>query len=430
MLQTQYRSGLTPRILAVLMVLLVGTTGAIAQNLLQNPDFAFDAGQWVPNGDNIETEHRTDVGSTLDSGSGPGSLEVRYLLAGGSNGAYQEVHGITEGVAYEVAGSRFLPSDDNVAVAADIFVEWYDGDGYPFSYEWVSLYPTEYDTWERLSGTVVAPGGAVRARIELTVQNPSDDNQTIPGVALWDDVWFSEEGSDEAFQELFVPAAASVNGLGGTFWSTTGWFSNAVDLPVTLWGAFLPPNEDNTARLLDLTELVTISAHGFAKIEDLVGILGESDVAGGLYLEARASGVGLPAVLVKVTTHTFTANPTGDGDFGQGLPAAGRGTSNRVVIPGLFKNSGQRTNVGLLNTSGQTLVVNVEIWDDTGTKITAVTWTLPPYSQRQSSLGSIGAGSMSGGTVIITRQSTGGSFRAYTSTVDQKSGDAVYNPGQ
>ncbi|RLE24225.1 MAG: hypothetical protein DRJ65_10370, partial [Acidobacteria bacterium] len=97
---------------------------------------------------------------------------------------------------------------------------------------------------------------------------------------------------------------------------------------------------------------------------------------------------------------------------------------------GLFKNSGQRTNVGLLNTSGQTLVVNVEIWDDTGTKITAVTWTLPPYSQRQSSLGSIGAGSMSGGTVIITRQSTGGSFRAYTSTVDQKSGDAVYNPGQ
>lgn len=118
------------------------------------------------------------------------------------------------------------------------------------------------------------------------------------------------------------------------------------------------------------------------------------------------------------------------GVYGQGLPAVGPGVLNRVVIPGLFKNPSQRTNVGVLNTSAQTLDVDVDIWDDEGVKIAEAFWTLLPYSHRQSSLNSIGAGSMSGGTVIITRRSSGGSFRAYTSTVDQKSGDAVYNPGQ
>ncbi len=429
---SQFNRTLTLSLCTVIVgILILAPSGNVtAQNLLQNGDFDFDTGGWRPAAD-AEISFRGDTGSSLDGGSGPGSLELRYFYWNGTGGGpYQVIQNITEGTSYNVTASYFIPSQDNVATGVDILVWWINGDGSFGSYEFVNTYPMEFDTWTRFSGTIIAPGGTVAAHVELRVITQASDTETRPGIALWDDALFTEEGSDEAVQTLFVPAAASVNGLGGTFWSTTGWFSNAIDLPITLHGAFLPPGEDNTARLSNLTELVTIPAHGFAELKDIVGTLGESDVAGGLYLEARASGAGLPAVLAKVTTYTFTPNPTGDGGFGQGLPAAGPGVLNRVVIPGLFKNANQRTNIGILNTSAQTLSVDVEIRDAAGAEVTTATWTLPPFAQRQSSLASIGAGSMNGGTVIITRQSSAGSFRAYTSTVDQKSGDAVYNPGQ
>ncbi len=430
MSQSIKHSFLNLKLLTVLVALSAVPCVAGAQNLVQNAEFDFDVARWTPK-DDVEIEFRNNTGSTLPGGSGPGSLEVRYFYwNGGSGGPFQEIFGINEGATYTLSGSRFLPSEDNVATSANIFVNWLDAAGDSLGRDWAFIGSIEYDTWERASDTFVAPGHAVRANISVTVGNPADTEETRPGVVLWDDIWFSEEGTGEAVQALFVPAAASVNGLGGTFWSTTGWFSNAVDLPVTLWGAFLPPGEDNTAKLSNLMKLATIPGNGFAKLEDIVGLLGESQVAGGLYLEARATGSGLPARLVTVTTHTFTPNPEGEGVFGQGLPAAGPGTMNEVMIPGLFKNSRQRTNIGLLNTSTHTLDVVVEIWDDSGAKIAAQGWTLPPYSQRQSSLASIGVGSLDGGTAIIFRQSNFGSFLAYTSTVDQESGDAVYNPGQ
>ncbi|MEN8164921.1 MAG: hypothetical protein ABFS37_12385 [Acidobacteriota bacterium] len=415
--------------MVVTMLALAGTVSA--QNLVLNGAFDFDAGSWDPQDSDIEIVFRGDTGSTLAAGSDAGSLEVRHSFWNGvAGGAFQNVTGIIPGTAYAVAGSFFIPPTDNPASGADILVVWYDGDGYQLNSDWISVYPMEFDTWVRVSDTVTAPGGAVTAQIRLTVTNPADDNETRPGIVLWDDVWMAEEGTDEAVQKLFVPAAASVGGVGGTFWSTTGWFSNTIDFPLTLWGAFLPPDTNNTARLSSLTQLATIPARGFITIEDIVGTLGESDVAGGLYLEARASAVGLPAVIATGTTHTFTPNPSGDGVYGQGLPAVGPGELNRVFIPGVFKNSGFRTNIGLLNTSGESLEVQIVVYDDGGDEVASTFWTLPPYAHKQASLNALGVGNMSGGTVVITRRSSGGSFRAYTSTVDQKSGDAVYNPGQ
>ena len=419
-----------PTVLIALLGLSIGLPAG-AQNLVINAEFDFDTSHWEAQDSSIEMIFRNDMASTLPGASGAGVLEVqRTDFIGGSSGVFQTITGVEEGKTYEIAGSLFFPSENNPAETGDILVFWNDGAGGLVDYDFISMYPLPHDTWVRLSDTLTAPIGTVSADIRLTIDNPASDTETRPGITIWDDIWMSEAGSDEAVQRLFVPAAASIDGLGGTFWSTTGWFSNTIDYPLTLWGTFLPPDTDNTARLLSLTQLSIIPARGFVTIENLVGELGENDVAGGLYLEARASAVGLPAVIATGTTHTFTPNPSGDGVYGQGLPAVGPGELSRVVIPGLFKNSSFRTNVGLLNTSGETLTVLVEIYDDSGTRLGSDSWTLLPYAQKQTSLNAFGVTTLTGGTVVITRQSDGGSFRAYTSTVDQKSGDAIYNPGQ
>lgn len=418
-----------PAAFVVTLVLLIATA-ATAQNLVVNDSFDFDITGWTENSDTIAISHRADVGSTIDGGSGPGSLEVRLSYAnGGSSGPEQEINGIQEGVSYLAGGSYFLDADDNPIVGADLLVLWYNTDGIDIALDWVSVFPVEFDTWVRVEETVTAPAGAVRAVLRLTGDTPNDSGEQRDSVVFWDDVWFSEEGADEAVQRLFVPAAANVAGLGGTDWTTDGWISNAISFPVDLWAAFLPQGEDNTNRIDNPIMLTTIPANGFVRLHDLVGMLGEDEVSGGLYLEARAQASGLPATLVTVTTHTFTPNPAGEGVYGQGLPAAGPGTQGQVVIPGLFRNPSLRTNVGVLNTSGENLQVLINIRDASGTEIADATWNLAPYGQRQVGLNSFGVGTLTGGTVRITRVGGTGSFRAYTSTVDQESGDAVYNPG-
>jgi len=61
-----------------------------------------------------------------------------------------------------------------------------------------------------------------------------------------------------------------------------------------------------------------------------------------------------------------------------------------------------------------------------GGQAKSVNWTLQPYEQRQVSLPSLGVNELDGGLVTFTA-GRGTSFRGYTSTVDQNSGDAVYN---
>jgi hypothetical protein len=92
----------------------------------------------------------------------------------------------------------------------------------------------------------------------------------------------------------------------------------------------------------------------------------------------------------------------------------------------VFQGSELRTNVGALNTSGSSISLRVTVLNAAGNEEASTTWTLQPFEQRQVSLPSLGLSNLTGGTVVFELQG-GGSFRGYTSTVDQNSGDAVYN---
>ena len=412
------------------LVLVAGP--AAAQNLVVNATFDSDVSSWqiLPSATDIQIAHRSNVGSTLGGGSGPGSLQLSMAFWNGSRGGCFQNVTISGGVEYLVEATLMLPTDiDNTAIDAQLLVEWWNAEGSVIDSDWIGVYPLDPNTWARASNSVVAPADAVTARIWLMVGTPALDNETVPGIALFDDVVFQEVGATQAQQVLFVPAAASAAGSNNTFWSTTGWFANQVSYPVELSAALLPPRQDNSGALSSLTAIGTVPANGFLEVTDLVAAVGESGKTGGLYIVATANAAGLPATLVEATTTTFTPNPSGAGVYGQGLPAVSAGTANQVVLPGVFQSSARRTNVGVLNTSASTLEVELAVTDASGQIVGITDWTLRPYEQRQTSVTNLGPSSISGGWVLVRRTSSGGSFRAYLSVVDQSSGDAIYTAG-
>jgi len=398
-----------------------------AQNLLNNGSFDTNVDGWTIPASTVTTTFRGDLGSTLTGGSGPGCMEVSHdSNTGGTNGPFQQV-AVTAGTTYTLSVGFRVPSADNPAVSVWVDLAWVDEFGITISW-YDSLYDSisTRDAWFGMSGSTTAPAGAVGARVFLRVGAPSDDLETRASVALFDDVSLVQVTGNEVTQELYVPAGAAVHGQQSTYWSTDGWFSNLTDTTVSISGSFLRQGQDNSAAVASPTVLGSVSPEGFVKLDDLVSMLGVSEAAGGICLVASATGIGLPSELVKATTHTYTPNPYGDGVYGQGIPAVSAGTLGTAIVPGVFQGSELRTNVGALNTSSSSISLKVTVLNAAGNEEASTTWTLQPYEQRQVALPSLGISSLSGGTVKFELQGSG-SFRGYTSTVDQSSGDAVYN---
>ncbi len=422
-------AGSVCRVLAATVAVLAAVA-ASGQNLLNNAEFDADGSGWTEANGSVQAVYRGDLGSTLAGGSGPGALEIRFSQwNGASSGVYQLV-AVSPGTVYVTGVSVFVPTSENPAWGAPLIIDWYSSSDAFISTE--VLWPPQFvkGEWMRTDGEVVAPAGAATAWIFPTVANPDDANETRAGVAVLDDLLFAVEGTGTTVQEMFYPAGASVAGLLGTFWTTDGWFYNAAASSVDLFGAFLPQGSDNSSAVGSATRLATIRSGGSIVLSDLVASLGGTGQTGGIYLRAEAQGAGRPLPSLHATSFTSTPNPNGGGSYGQGIPAVGRGVRVVAVAPGVFQNAQRRTNVGVLNTSGVTISVEVRVLDGTGASAATATWTLAPYEQRQTGLPALGVTSLSAGAVVFELTSGSGSYRGYSSSVDAITGDAVYTEGR
>jgi len=412
-------------VVAVAMLL---ATSSSAQNLATNGTFDFDVTGWSFAYDTVEFEWLANEGSDIAGGSGPGAMEVRmFIWNGGSNGPDQVVT-VEEGVEYELRAAVLRPGDpDNVSTGIGLYVQWRDPDFGFLGSDWVASTLPADDQWVEIGGTTVAPGGAAAAEVFLFVRNPALPDETRPGIAWFDDVWFAEFESTTAVHELFYPAAAEAAGAQGTHWTTSARVASLVDFEVTLAAAMLHQGRDNTGAVAAPTVLGVIPPHGALVVDDIVGRLGESSVVGGLYLRATAEAAGLPARLVTATSYTWTPDAAGSGGYGQGLPAVEAGGPGQSAVAGLVQGAAYRTNVGALNTSSETIEVEIRILDSSGAEVVTARWMLQPYEQRQESLTALGVPSLESGSAVMTRTSAAGSYVGYISTVDQLSGDATYN---
>lgn len=242
-------------------------------------------------------------------------------------------------------------------------------------------------------------------------------------------MWLAPAGLASAVQQLFVPAAASTPGSGGTFWTTSAWVSNLSSSAVVVHGAALLQGQGNAGAIESPIEIGTVEAGGFLRIDDVYHDLGADSATGGLFLEMTAAGELPYTRLVSVATYTSTPNPTGGGAYGQGIPATDPGADTEVHCPGIKDHDGHRTNVGVLNTSDRVIDVEVTIVDTMGARVGSETWQMQPFEQRQQRVTTLGAAGLDGGTASFRLLSAEGSFLAYSSVVDNQTGDAVYIAG-
>ena len=406
-------------------------TLAAGPNLLTNPAFDSGTSGWQVGTSVIAIVARADVGSTLPGGSGPPCVEVRSSHPANSfGGAIQRVT-LTAGHQYLLAASAYVPSTENPANQLGALVFFYD-ESSPTAISFTSLYasPTPYDRWQHFEGSVVAPAGAVSAWVVLAVRNPNVPTPPPPAVAFFDDAFFGEMTAPaQEVDELFLPVASSKSGLNGTFWITDAWLTNLATTPTVVKAAVLVPGQDNSVAVANAGILDTFEAAESASWTDLVSRLGTNGVTGAVYLRAETPATESDRDLIAVTSRNSTRNPAGAGRYGQAVMAVGAGDREQVAATGALVSNDYRTNVGVLNTSPETISVAIEVRDKSyGWTVAATTWSLQPYEPRMVNATSLGIASLDGNPVLFSLTSATGSFRGFLSVVDNGTNDSIYIP--
>jgi len=396
--------------------------GAKATNLVENGTFTTGTSGWTSYGAGLQLMW-TDQDASGSSSSG--SALATASDNNTSNKVYQCVaSGIFGGGSYDISAKLKIPGYAVVAGTSSLYLTWREGPSCGGANLGVKTYTTYLqDTWVTLSDSgLIAPEGAQSVEVAVTVVKTGSGGVYHTYV---DDVVLDTQAFASVVQHLFLPAAAVKHGLNGTYWTTEGWFANRSSEIVLIDGAFLRPGADNSAAVANPTSLGSLAPWGFLRLTDLVGKLGGNEETGGVYLRARATGAVLPYDLIAATSYTFTPNDQGPGNYGQGIPPVSTAGFITQLLGGVFQNSSLRTNIGAINTSSTTVTVDVTVRNPNGAQVGTTSWTLPPYSQIQVSISSLGISNLDGGSVLF--QGSSGSYHAYSSTVDQLTGDAVYN---
>lgn len=418
-----------PRCVAVAcLALLAGTAALASTNLLTNPDFASGTTGWrAPTADQSIVV-RTDTGSPLPGGSGAPCLEVRNAGPDNTFGGAIQNFAVTAGRQYLFAASASLPRTGNPADRVGIYVSFWSATAFVSGTSLIAS-PTPFDSWQRFEGAIVAPAGAVHAWMNLAVRNPKSSTPQPPSVALFDDAYAAEMATEgQEVHELFLPVASSKGGLGGTFWTTTVWLANLAATPTRVKGAVLVPTQDNTAAVSAAQDIVTLDGGASALRSDIVARLGASNVTGAVYLRAETPATETPRDLIAASSRNSTPNPSGSGAYGQAVSGVRAGERRVVTAAGVTVSDAFRTNVGVLNTSGQTISVAVEVRRDDRVPVAATTWSLLPYEPRMVNATTLGITSLGCGTAIFKLLSPDGSFRAFLSVVDNGTNDSIYIP--
>jgi subtilisin-like proprotein convertase family protein len=224
---------------------------------------------------------------------------------------------------------------------------------------------------------------------------------------------------------LLVPVVAHTAGQAGTRWRSDlrvlndGDFSINIDAEFRLRGSYgVPP----------VVESFELRPGQAMTIDDVVHTLFElDDAVGSLRLVSREG----PAVF-HASSRTANHGST-DGAFGQYVPAirSDDGLREAGVLLHLAKGPDSRSNVGLVETAGGAVTLELTLFDEDGRAVGGVQRrALGPWElvQINDVFSALGAPALSAARLDIVRVSGEGSFFAYASVVDTTSGDAIFVP--
>ncbi|HYK04165.1 MAG TPA: hypothetical protein VE974_20610 [Thermoanaerobaculia bacterium] len=221
-----------------------------------------------------------------------------------------------------------------------------------------------------------------------------------------------------------VPGVAYIQS-DSVFWVTDLRVFNAgtAETPATI--TFYP--QGNPSGFV--TRDITLAAGEIKVLDNLIGdLFAQPNGAGGMVAITTPGNTNL-------TASARTYNKTSNGTYGQYIagvtPAESVGATDRPLqLLQLEQSSRFRTNIGLAETTGQPVTVEVSaIAPDTNTT-PVVQFTMQPNEFRQFSLGSFGLGDVYNARVAIKVVAGTGRVTGYGSAIDQQTQDPTYVPAQ
>ena len=229
--------------------------------------------------------------------------------------------------------------------------------------------------------------------------------------------------TDEVADRHYLLAVAHTDGLNGTRWRTDVSLHNPGPSEAHLTVAALLQGHDNE-RPRRVERI--IEAGRSERLVDVLGSLFGVSGVGALRLEVTAGEV-------RALSRTYTLAAAGS--CGQSLPAlAGEAsirTGDEARLIGLTRaaglESGYRCNLGVLNTAPIAATVEVELRDAGGRSLGTRWLDLPPFGYEQVTdvFAGVADGAVAQGIAVLRSASADGSFLAYATVVDNRSGDPV-----
>jgi len=264
------------------------------------------------------------------------------------------------------------------------------------------------------------------------IQNPtptygSSGTFTWTMTAMVDGVTCAKTGDIEVFPPgkctgtpIFIAASAHAGGAGGSQWRTDLALLNASTSDGSISLKYLPQGSDNTTAVC--IGMGSINAGSSMAFNDVVlSTFGVNPGSGGIAIYTDSS---------NLMAMSRTYNQAASGTFGQGIPgrtaAQGIAAGRKGYLMQLHQNSAYRTNIGFLNPSSATLTLRVDLYDEGGTLLGTLNYTLNPYDQYQEGqiFTKVTSSSVTNGRAEV--KATGGPVLAYASVVDNATGDGTY----
>lgn len=216
---------------------------------------------------------------------------------------------------------------------------------------------------------------------------------------------------------LWISAAANSPGANATFFQTDVWIYNPNDAAAVIRVAFLPPGSDNRDRP---TVEVVLGAKQQREIRNVLQSLFSLGGGGALRLTSSSR------FIATSRTYNNPANAEQVGTYGLAIPALELADSvSRGILNGLANNAISRTNIGFVNPQSVPMNIRIEAFGADGSSLGTQSRRLEPHEWFQTNLfGFLAiAGPVHEAYAVVS--SAEGSFFAYASVVDQKSGDGT-----
>lgn len=231
---------------------------------------------------------------------------------------------------------------------------------------------------------------------------------------------------------IYIPASAHASGAAGTNWRTDVEVRNPYGEQATFRIDLLKRGTNNSTPD---SKVFTLGPGQFVRYPDLLEEVFHFNGSGALRITATSGGVQAGS---RTYNLMLAGNPLGlpaGSTFGQyvpGIPEAEaivEPEAGRLIM--LAQDANYRTNLGLVNLTGQQILMKIDLWTSPGVQLGTIQGTsetrLAPYSyvQIDKVFQKLTSADVSDGVAIVKTTTAGGKFLTYASVIDNRTGDPI-----